>query len=440
MEENQKSKGKQKVNWNIKPYLAIGLTAFIVITLSIAFFFLIFRYHGFTSYWNKLMGILQPIILGLVFAYLINPIVNFEEKKLLPVMKKHIKNEVKAKRLTRGISVACALIFVIFILAVLIMMVIPELYVSLERMVRVLPRQVESFIAWAQHYSISDSQVAKFLEQGLNSAVDYFNNLVKVELLPQTKNVLTLLTSGVISMVKVLFNIIIGIMVSIYVLMGKETFVGQAKKIVYAILPARKGNVVIRTVRKSNEILGGFISGKILDSAIIGVICFVCLYLLKMPYTVLVSVIVGVTNVIPFFGPYIGAIPSAILIILANPLQGLYFIIFILVLQQVDGNIIGPKILGESTGLTSFWVIFAILVGGGLFGFVGMVMGVPIFGIFYYIAKELVEHILRKKKLPKETKEYIDVSQLKVDTNRLVYMDEEKKKKPEDKEGPKKEK
>ena len=161
---------------------------------------------------------------------------------------------------------------------------------------------------------------------------------------------------------------------SVYLLIGKETFVGQGKKIVYAVLPSKYGNVVIHTMRITNQMFGGFVSGKILDSVIIGVICYVGLMILGMPYSLLVAVIVGVTNVIPFFGPFIGAVPSFILIALAEPVKGLYFLIFVLALQQVDGNIIGPKILGDSTGLSSFWVVFAILVGGGLFGFMGMLL------------------------------------------------------------------
>lgn len=424
MEENQgnqRKQDKQKVNWNIKPYLAIGLTAFIVIALSMALFFLIYRYHGLTENWNNLMGILQPIIIGLAFAYLINPIVKWEEKYLFQWLKKHMKREEKAKKAARGIGVAGAIIFVFVIVAVLLGMVIPELYSSIERMVTQLPSQVEGFMAWLENYISSDSEVSTYLEQGVNKALDFFENWAKTDFLPQTRNVLSSLTTGVISIVKVLFNVIIGVIISVYVLMGKETFIGQGKKMVYALLPADKGNVAVEIVRKSNEIFGGFISGKILDSAIIGVLCFIGLSVLRMPYVVLVSVIVGVTNVIPFFGPYIGAVPSAILITLTNPIQGLYFIIFILVLQQLDGNIIGPRILGESTGLSSFWVVFAILVGGGLFGFAGMILGVPVFAMIYYLIQRLITYILRRKGLPEQTASYIQVTLVDPETNQMDY-------------------
>ena len=221
---------------------------------------------------------------------------------------------------------------------------------------------------------------------------------------------MTILTTGVIDFVGEIFNALIGIIVSIYILYSKEMFGKQGKKITYAVLNARHANIVLHVMQKANEIFGGFLIGKIIDSAIIGLLCFFGLTLLNMPYTLLVSVIVGVTNVIPFFGPYIGAIPSAVLILLADPIKGVYFLVFILVLQQLDGNFIGPKILGSSTGLSSFWVIFAILLGGGMFGFIGMLLGVPSFAVIYYIVQMVVNGKLHKKNLPEATEFYDEFS------------------------------
>lgn len=439
MEENNReteaeNTGKQRANWNIRPYLAIGLTAFIVITACIAVFFLIYRFTGLAELWNKLKVILQPIIIGLIIAYLVNPIVKFEEKHLLPLLKKKMKKQKRAEKLSRLLSIFGALIFVGVIIGVLLQMVIPELYSNIEKMITNLPGQVKTFIDWGGSYVDEDSEVAKYLGQALTQGAKYFEDWAKTDFLPQTKNIMTFLTTGVINVVKVLFNVIIGIIISVYVLIGKETFIGQAKKLVYALFPAKQANVIVHTVHKSNAIFGGFISGKILDSIIIGLLCFIGLTIMQMPYTLLVSVIVGVTNVIPFFGPYLGAIPSAILIMLSSPLHGLYFIIFIVVLQQIDGNIIGPKILGDSTGLTSFWVVFAILVGGGLFGIAGMIMGVPVFAVIYYIIRNMINYVLEKKKLPKETGEYIDVKRLNIETRELELWEkkpekEEKKRK-----------
>ena len=202
---------------------------------------------------------------------------------------------------------------------------------------------------------------------------------------------------------------------------SKETFAGQAKKIVYAIFKPVRANVIVETVRKSNEIFGGFISGKILDSAIIGLLAYVVLMIMQMPDTILVAVIIGVTNVIPFFGPFIGAVPSFLIIVLQDPVKGLYFLIFVIVLQQIDGNIIGPKILGNSTGLSSFWVVFAIMVFGGLWGFVGMLLGVPIMAVIYYIIQRSISWFLRKRGLTDKTAEYIYLVSVDKKTNRMIY-------------------
>ncbi len=425
MEEQEKKHANKKTYWNIKPYLAIGLIALLVIVLGISFFFLLYRYHGVTQLVDKLMVILQPISIGLILAYLVTPIVNFEERHLLPFFKQKIKNKRKAKKVVRVLSVIGALSFVAVVIGILLQMVIPELYRSINGMIGTLPKQVSDFMDWISDYISSDSEISGYLEMILTNGTEFFENWAKTEFLPQTKNILAGVTSGVIIAVKLLFNVIIGIIISIYVLVSKETFIGQSKKILYALLPGKKANVIIHTVHKSNEIFGGFISGKILDSLIIGILCFICLYLMKMPYTVLVSVIVGVTNVIPFFGPYLGAIPSAILIMLANPVKGIYFIIFILVLQQIDGNIIGPKILGDSTGLSSFWVVFAILTGGGIFGIPGMIIGVPVFAVIFYIIRNILDYILTRKQLPKDTQSYIKAEKLDLTTNVLVCWEEE---------------
>lgn len=419
-----------KANWNIKPYLAVGLTSFIVIVLSIVVFFFIYRYNGLAENWNLLLGILQPIIMGFVIAYLVNPIVKWLERYITIWLRTFMKQERKIKRTARGLSVAGALVFLILIIAVLLAMVIPELYSSIERLVVSLPGQVDTFINWITPYLEGEGEIAQYVESILNKGVDFFENWAQTDLFPQTRNILASVTSGAISVVRALFNFVIGIIVSIYVLLGQETFVAQAKKVTYAIFPADKGNVIISTVRRANHIFGGFISGKILDSVIIGILCFLGLTILRMPYTLLVSVIVGVTNVIPFFGPYIGAVPSAILIMLANPIKGLYFILFILVLQQVDGNIIGPKILGDSTGLNSFWVVFAILVGGGLFGVAGMIFGVPLFATIYYIFKKLTSWVLRRRGLPGETSAYRDVDHIDEKTGELCFLEPEKKEAP----------
>ena len=228
--------------------------------------------------------------------------------------------------------------------------------------------------------------------------------------MPKTDVLVTKVTGGVMTVLYGLVDVLVGAMISIYLLFSKEKYMAQAKKIIYAFMKSKHANTTIHICRKANEIFTGFIIGKIIDSAIIGVLCFIGLSILKMPYVLLISVIVGVTNVIPVFGPYIGAIPGIILITLVNPLQGLYFAIFILALQQLDGNVIGPAILGDSTGLSPFWVIFSIIVGGGMFGVIGIFIGVPTFALIYYMFNMLLRQKLEHKKLPVDTMYYSEVS------------------------------
>lgn len=425
---------KKQSHWNIRPYLAIALTAVLVICLCIVFFFLIYRYNGFAAGWKKLTAILQPIIIGIVIAYLINPIMVFFEKHLMRWIEPKMKKKAKAKKLCRGIATLGALAVFILIIVVLLVMLVPQLVESIQGVATTLPSEVQHLIDKTNKYLSSDSEAANFVEDTLIYATNYIKDWAMNDLLPKSNTYLTSITTGLINVFKVLLNIIVGLIVSVYLLFSKETFIGQFKKLNYALFKPKKANIVIQTARKSNEIFGGFISGKILDSMIIGIICYIVLLIMKMPYPVLVSVIVGVTNIIPFFGPFIGAVPSFIIIVLANPIQGLYFLIFVVILQQVDGNIIGPNILGDSTGLSPFWVIFAIMVGGGLFGFAGMLLGVPTFAVIYYIMQEILRYFLRKRDLPQDSSQYIELEKINVATNQPQYFQKEKETNEKDEE------
>lgn len=272
-------------------------------------------------------------------------------------------------------------------------------------------------------------EVADTIGDVLTKLTDYVENWATKTLLPQARTYLIQITSGVINIVKAMFNFVIGIIVAVYVLMIKERLIGQSKKVVYAVFKPKQGNIIVETMHKANDIFGGFIIGKIIDSAIIGVICYVGCSILRIPDTMLVSVIIGVTNIIPLFGPFIGAIPALLLVVIQSPWHALYLLIFIIVLQQVDGNIIGPKILGNSTGLTSFWVMFAILIGGGMFGFLGMLLGVPVFALIYYIVRRLVNHGVAKKQLPVTTADYVKVARIDEHTGEFHLYEETKRKK-----------
>ena len=394
----------------LKQQFGRGITVFLVVAASILFYCSLLRLTSLSELLSKVIGVLQPVIYGGVIAYLLNPIVKKVDKYLLPVLERNMKSRESAEKFSRGVGVLTAVLVLIFLIMELCNLLIPELYYSIRNMVFTLPGQLNNLVVRLNEMATDDTTTSAFLKTAVEEGTHMLETWLRTDLLAKTNELMSNLTVGVINVISAVFDFVIGLIVSIYILFSKETFTSQCKKGVYALFKPHHANMILHFTTKSNEIFGGFVIGKIIDSAIIGVLCFFGLTILKMPYAVLISVIVGVTNVIPFFGPYIGAVPSTILIMLSNPMQGLYFIIFILVLQQLDGNILGPKILGNSTGLSAFWVIVAILLGGGLFGFVGMVMGVPTFAVLYYMAELIVNSKLERKNLPASSKMYDPVS------------------------------
>lgn len=407
-------------------YLKLGLMIFLTVSACILFFFVIQRYEGFAKGWGKILKAGQPIIIGLVVAYLLNPIMRFWEHIFYLFLGKAMKNEQKAKKFSRGLAIGGAIIVLILAIVLFVWAVAPSIGSSVALLVDILPGQVENLVKFIQEGDFGQSEFAEIFSEVLINVTNYVESWAQNDLLPLIQASLTSITSGVINVVKVLINFIIGLFVAVYVMSIQETLQGQAKKIIFAVFPPRVGNIIVHTVRKSSSIFGGFITGKVVDSVIIGCICYVGCLIIRIPSPILVAVIIGVTNIIPFFGPFIGAIPALLLVVIQSPIHALWLLIFIIVLQQVDGNIIGPKILGDSTGLSSFWVMFAILVFGGIWGFFGMVLGVPIMAVIYYIVGKVVRHGLKKRNLPILTEEYVQMRGVYLDSNTLRYPKDEK--------------
>lgn len=417
-QENKPKDNKNNSNWNIKPYLAVGLTTLIVIMISIAFYFFVYRYEG-TTRWIKLaVDVLQPVVFGVIIAYLLNPLM-VKIQAFLEAKTKLTQKPVKA------ISITGALVAGLMIVTVFCWIVIPQVYASVEELIIGMPQMIEDTAIGLQAFWGKHEFLSTYFDGVLSTITNYFEGFLEADLLPQIRVLITQITTGIFSMAKGVLNLVIGIIVSVYILMEKEHFLSIGKKLVFGVCSRKVGNVTIKTAKKMHEVFSGFIIGKIIDSAIIGVLTFIVLTIVRMPSALLVSVIVGVTNVIPFFGPFIGAIPSFFLILIQDPVKSLWFLLIILIIQQIDGNIIGPKILGDTTGLSSFWVVTAILLGGGLFGFPGMVLGVPVFAMLYYCVDELTKYLLRRKGLPEETETYANVTGRDVETGELVYLDKE---------------
>ena len=345
------------------------------------------------------------------------PLVNgIENKVLIPIFLKNKTDiSVKQKKHIRIVSILFTIVIVLFLIYGFFSILIPNIINSIKSISYQFPYYVQNLTVWSAKFLEDnpdiEAMVLRFLDTYSEEFVNYLNNSI----VPQLETVVKQVSLSLISVLKVLWNFIIGMIISIYVLYSKEIFAGQGKKIVFAIFSTKTSNQVIKDIRFASGTFIGFISGKIIDSIIIGFICFAGTSILQIPYALLVSVIVGVTNIIPFFGPYLGAIPSAMLILMVNPIKCVYFIIFILILQQIDGNFIGPKILGQSTGLSGFWVIFSITVFGGIMGIPGMIIGVPFFAVLYALTKRVINQMLLKKGLPVETGMYLDVDYIQED-------------------------
>ena len=422
MSNDQNHLNDEKSGWELfRKGLRQAAVYIFVIFVTVLFIFILFKWAAIKNGFGVLMKILAPVIFGLAIAYILMPVANFIQRKLLEVSFFKKRTEKKKGNMARGISVAFTIVFAIGIVVILGYMVVPQLLISVSQIIYRFPSYTRQVAGWLE-YIQADGQISEDIQNLIKQGMEFFQTWMKNDLYPRIMDGINVFTSSMMNIFGFLYNTVIGVIISIYVLMSTETFTGQAKKITYALLKPDMANSVIDVVRHSNQIFSGFIIGKLIDSAIIGVVCFVVLNLIHMPYAMLVSVIVGVTNIIPFFGPYIGAIPSVLLISLTDLKQGAIFLVFIIILQQIDGNILGPKILGDSTGLSPFWVIFAILLGGGLFGFPGMLLGVPVFAVIYYLVKTFIEYMLYKKKMPLETPSYTEAEGYDTETQQLIYI------------------
>ena len=388
-----------KVNLNSK-YNTISVYTLIVICCSIIFYFVASQIGSFSEKIGIAIGIMYPFIIGFAIAYLLNFILDFYEIRVLGKAKWFSKLRKVQKRsigllLTYLTAIGIGYLFIHFI--------VPQLIDSIMGFVNDVPQYVDNvtrlFNDLMNETNVSPEYAALIQEQ-MDKYIQFIMDFAK-EIIPIVGNMLKVIASSV-------WNIVLGIIISVYLLIDKENFFAINRKITCALFSTKTANRIFELTYRSNETFGKFLSGKIIDSAIIGVLSFVVFSIFKMPYTLLISVIIGVTNIIPFFGPFIGAIPSFIIILFVSPTKALVFLLLVFIIQQIDGNIIGPKILGDSIGISAFWILFAILVAGKFLGIVGMIIGVPLFAIVYSIIKEEVEYKLKIKELPTETKDYMD--------------------------------
>ena len=390
-----------------KKYVGAGIVALAVVILGLLFYFLLFFPQRIGNVLGTFLTAVTPILYGCIVALLLAPLCNKLElffgwiwKKLAPKRKPLQEKTVRRLAVLVSVPAFAALLYLFF------RILLPQVYQNIRDLIPLLTGSIKKVTAWADGFVSDGPDIGDTMVRIYQSAIDWVQNIYSNVIEPNIQSIVTALTSSIVQVVVVLKNLIIGLIVSVYLLLSRRHLSAQAKKVVYALFKKERAERYIARGKFTHKVFNGFVTGKILDSLIIGVLCFLCLSLMKMPYTLLVSVIVGVTNIVPFFGPFIGAIPSALLILLNDPIKCLYFVIFIIILQQLDGNIIGPRILGDSIGISSFCVIFSILLFGGLFGFAGMVFGVPLFAVLLDIVQCFIRRRLKKKELPEDAESY----------------------------------
>ncbi len=391
----------------MKKYFGWGLTVVIVGALTLLIFFCIYKFQTLAAGVGKLISILMPIIVGIVIAYVLSPAYNWLRIRLRRLLTGRVgMGAARAARIADVLAMIGTFVGAGALIAGLLALIVPQIVTSVSNFASTLPSNLMHVSQSLQNLLASNPQLEENAMSLYAQGVNYIEQWIQQSFAPSMQEALNYVSIGVMSTVTFLKNFLIGIIVAIYLMAGKEHFIRQLRRCLYAVCGVRWGNVIMEYSRYSHQMFSGFVGGKLLDSFLIFLICTVVLPMMNMPYAILISVIIGVTNIIPFFGPFIGAVPAFVIVLIEDPLKSLYLLIFVLVLQQFDGNILGPKILGNSTGLSSFWVLFAILLFGGLFGFVGMLIGVPVFAILYRILTDIVTRLLRRRQLPVATREY----------------------------------
>ncbi len=379
----------------MKKYLKIGITGAAILASGILCAFVLFKMRIIIELLKGITGILKPFLYGAVIAYLLAPLCNKIEEKLFQTFPKANR---KAKRFICFIAIVISLCVALAIVWMVIMLIIPQVWDSVMKIIDMVPQKITILNNWIEHMLENQPELQAYFEEFANQAESHINSLLNVDTIQKVQSIINSLSVQVFGVLGVLKNISLGFLISAYLLGSRKLFGAQAGLILHGVFPDKWAGIIEEEIRYTDKMFNGFLVGKIIDSAIIGLLCFAGLSFMGFEAPAFIGVIIGITNIIPFFGPFIGAIPCGLLLLLENPMHCLYFIIFIFVLQQLDGNVIGPKILGNTTGVSSFWVLFSILLFGGMWGVVGMIIGVPLFAVIYDIIRKLVYRGLRKHK------------------------------------------
>lgn len=417
----------------VKKFFSNIMGILIVIVIGSLVVYGIFHLNSVKNIFLLIINILKPILYGLFIAYILKPMCIYFEALFGRML--HAVSEQRREKLAHIFAIAASLISGLLIIYCLLIVLLPKLLQSVISIITLLPDTVQRTMKWLREYFQDNPTMLNYLNDFSESVLPDVQAWSKDELLPSIQSLMNGISNSIISVFAWIKNIVIGIIVSVYVLNGRKKFAVQGKLCLYGIFKKEWADWILKELAYADRMFSGFLSGKLLDSAIIGIICAIGCAILKIPNVMLISVIIGVTNIIPYFGPFIGAIPSEVLILIESPIKCIWFVIFIIILQQIDGNIIGPKILGNTTGLSSFWVLFSILLFGGLWGFIGMIIGVPLFAVFYDGVRKLVVHGLKLHNQEELLDKYNSAKEVKKSTpkgktiyQRIIEIQNEKNK------------
>ena len=406
-----------------KRYLHWGITAFCVLAGGILLMWILLNWSGVSNTVNVLLNALSSVFVGLILAFFLSAFVNFSEKLFLERLSKKIfpRNPKRAFAFKRSLSICLSIAIELAAVFGFCMLVLPGIYNSIVSLVS----KMSSYIRVGQELIdrlFSDyPEIESIVLNVYTETVAYLSDWIKNDLLATVEVVLVNISNGIVEIINILAGFFIGNVVSVYLLYSKERFVAQLNKLVCCIFKPKAVNFIMDNARFAYRTFGSYILGKLATSVLLGFLCAIFMSITNMPYVALICVLVAITNLIPYVGPYIGGGLGALLIVLENPVQCLVFIVFICVAQMFEGNILSPKIIGATIGLTGFWVIVAMLIGGAVGGLMGMIIGVPIFAVFYSILKNIAENHLRKKQLPENTDEFRNMKKLDTKNNKIIY-------------------
>lgn len=414
-----------RFRWNNK-YFKWGLTAFLVIAASIAFYLSVKEADGISGAIGSFLGAFSSIFTGFVIAYVLNPLMRLIERPYKRLGRRLRRgNEEKAASFARTMGlITTALIFVVFI-GLLLWLIIPKVYESINGIASNLNDYYAKIKVFIEGIVDAESGIGRMVIGALDSIGDTVSKWFTEGFMAELANYLQRALSGIYGVVMVIFDIIIGLIIAIYVLADKERLAAQAKKLCYSFLKTERATRFIKALKRIDRIFTGFISARLIDSVVLGIVCYLIMLIFNMPYRELVSVLIGVTNIIPIFGPFIGMIPSALLILMVSPIKCLIFVISIIIIMQIDSNLVFPRIAGNATGLSGFWVLCSMMVFGGLFGFWGMVVGVPTFAVIYAYIKERMNARLKEKQITSSTDDFREISYIDPESNEPVKKEKQ---------------